>query len=90
MTNQEKKNKIKALVEGMLKESCEAMLKNVDAALNSGAIDIENWSSEDAPMVTPKTIVSALLEKESHQYKGSGTKYEKQIKKDIERIGYFL
>ena len=90
MTNQEKKNKIKALVEGMLKESCEAMIKNIDTVLKSGVIDVENWDADHYPMILPKTILSALLEKESRQYDAKGTSFEKQMKKDIKAIGYSL
>lgn len=85
-----KKEQIKALAASMLKDSYEAMLKNIDKALDSGAIDIENWSAEHAPMIVPKTIVSALLQRESFQYEGKGTAHEKKIKKDIKNIGYFL
>ena len=38
-----KRDKIKALVVEMLNNSHEAMIKNIDKALNSGAIDIDSW-----------------------------------------------
>ena len=90
MTTQEKKDKIKLLASDMLRESYEAMLKNVDKALNSGVIDIDSWDDSNSPMILPKCIVTAILQKESGQYEGKGTSFEKQIKKDVRNIRYFL
>ena len=73
-----KKEQIKALVTEMLDESHEAMIKNIDKVLNSGAIDIDGW---DEKMILPKTIITAILQKESIQRDGRGTSYEKQVKK---------
>ena len=85
-----KKQKIKELVKDMLIESHKAALKSIDKALNSGCIDIEGWDEENAPMVLPKCIVTAILEDESIQYTGRGTSYEKQVKKKVKNIRYFL
>lgn len=82
-----KKEKIKALVTEMLNESHEAMIKNIDKVLNSGAIDINSW---DEKMVLPKTITTAILQKESIQRDGRGTIYEKQVKKEVRNILYFI
>ena len=85
-----KNDKIKKLVADMLKESQAAMVKKIDAALNSGAIDIEVWDENSNPMILPKCIVTAILENESKQYEGKGTSFEKQIKKEVKNIRYFL
>lgn len=85
-----KKAEIKKLVAEMLQDSQEAMLKNLEKVLTSGAIDIEGWDPDVAPMITPKCIVMALLEQESTQYSGSGTGFQKSIKKEVKNIRYFL
>jgi hypothetical protein len=90
METAEKKEKVKSLVSHMLKESYEAMISKIDKALNSGAIDIDNWDEKNRPMILPKCIVTALLEQESTQYAGSGTSFEKEIKKEVKNIRYFL
>ena len=90
MDTAEKKEKVKSLVSYMLKESYEAMISKIDKALNSGAIDIDNWDEKNRPMILPKCIVTALLEQESTQYTGSGTSFEKEIKKEVKNIRYFL
>ena len=85
-----KKEQIKALVIEMLNESHEAMMKNIDKVLNSGAIDIDGWDEKNAKMVLPKTITTAILQRESVQYEGRGTSHEKQVKKEVRNILYFL
>ena len=90
MKHQEKKEKIKSIVEDMLNEAHEAMIKKVDKVLNSGAIDIDSWDEENAPMITPKCIVTAILQNESTQYEGKGTSYEKKVKKEVKNIRYYI
>lgn len=90
MTTAEKKEKIKGLVSDMLKESYEAMLKKIDKALNSGAVDIDKWNDKINPMILPKCIVTAILENESTQYLGIGTSFEKEVKKEVKNIRYFI
>ncbi len=85
-----KKKKIKVLVKSMLKMSQKAMLENIDKALNCGALDIDNWSDKESPMILPKIIISTLLESESIQYQGKGTSFEKKIKKEIKNLKYFI
>ena len=74
----------------MLNESHEAMKKRIDTVLNSGAINIDKWEKDTAPMILPKCILTAILEHQSTQYDGKGTSYQKQIKKEIKNIRYFL
>lgn len=88
--NTNKKEKIKSLVAEMLKDSYEAMLKKIDTAIDSGAVNINDWDEKNAPMILPKCIVMAIMERENLQYSGRGTGYEKQIKKQVNSIRYYL
>lgn len=85
-----KKEKIRSLVVEMLNESHEAMIKNVEKALNSGAIDTEQWGERTNKMIIPKCIVTAILQKEAEQYEGKGTSFEKQVKREVKNIRYFI
>ena len=85
-----KKEKIKSLVADMLKESYENMIKKIDTAINSGAVDIESWDESSNPMILPKCIVTAILQNESKQYEGKGTSFENIVKKEVKNLRYFL
>lgn len=84
------KEQIAELVKEMLNESHEAMIKKIDKVLNSGCVDVESWSKDNSPMILPKCIVTAILQNESTQYEGKGTSFEKQVKKEVKNIRYFL
>jgi hypothetical protein len=86
----EKKEQIAELVKELLNESHKSMLENIDKVLNSGCIDVESWDKENSPMILPKCIATAILKRESMQYEGKGTSFEKQIKKEVNNIRYFL
>jgi len=90
MKTEEKKNNIKLLAEDMLKQSFNDMIKKIEKVLNSGAIDIDSWNKNNKPMIIPKCIVTAILQDESTQYEGKGTSFEKQIKKEVKNIRYFI
>ncbi len=90
MERQEKKIKIKSLVEDMLKDSYDNMIKNVEKAINSGAIDIDGWDENTSPMILPKIILTAILQDESGQYSGRGTSFENKVKKEVKNLRYFL
>ena len=90
MNTADKKKKIKQLAIDMLKESQEAQLKLVEKALNSGALDIDAWDENDKPMILPKIIVTAVLQRESQQYEAKGTSYEKKVKKEVNNLKIFL
>ena len=90
MERDEKKQKIKALVDEMLEISRKDMSKKIDRILNSGSLDIDNWREDYNPMILPKIIITALLQNESTQYDGSGTSFEKEIKKEVKNLSYFL
>ena len=90
MNTADKKNKIRQIAIDMLKESQEAQLKLVEKALNSGALDIDAWDENDKPMILPKIIVTAVLQRESQQYEAKGTSYEKKVKKEVNNLKIFL
>lgn len=90
MTLAEKRIIIKAHVEDMLNGSRLEMLRKIDRVLDSGVIDIDEWDENTNPMILPKCIVTALLQNEATQYDGKGTSFEKQIKKDVKNISYYL
>lgn len=90
MEAQTKREKIKSLVLDMLKESYEAMIKKTDKVLNSGSVSIEDWDEKSSPMILPKCIVTAILQNESTQYEAKGTSFEKQVRKEVRNIRYFL
>lgn len=90
MTTQEKKDEIKSLVMELLETSRENMIKNIDKALRSVAIDIDGWDERYAKFKLPKTIATAILEQEATNWDGTGTGYEKEIKKEVKNIRYFL
>lgn len=84
MNNQEK---IESLAIEMLEQSFEAMKAKITKAVRSGAIDAESW---DGKYLIPKAIVAAVLESESWQYLGRNTSFEKQVKKEVKNIQYFI
>lgn len=90
MTEAKKKREIKKLVKFMLKQSHEEAVKKIDKAINSGALNIEDWSAENSPMVLPKTITLAILEDEARQYEGRGTNVQKTVRKEANNLKYFL
>lgn len=85
-----KKKQIQKLAKEMLKESYAAQLKKVEKIIESGAIDSESWDENSNKMLLPKAIVTAILEHEADQFSGRGTGHEKNQKKEIRNIKYFL
>ncbi len=88
MANLTDKNrkKIKKLAVDILKDSFKHQLAKIDKALDSGAVDIGGWDENYNPAILPKCIVVAVLNSEASQLDGKGTKFEKQLKKDVKRI----
>lgn len=86
----DKKAEVKQHVLDMLEQSYEAMKKQVDKALTCGAIDVESWEADNNPMVIPKVIVTAILQREATQYEAKGTSFEKQIRKQVKNLRYFI
>lgn len=86
----DKREKIKKLAVDMLNESYQEALKNIDKALDSGAVNIEEWDSERNFMLLPKSIVIAVLNNESKQYSVKGTSFEKLVAKEIKNIERFI
>ena len=87
---QAKKNKIKKLVKEMLINSNYEMLKKIDKALNSGAVDVESWDENNNSMILPKIILIAILENEADQYKATGTVFENEVKKGVRYLRYMI
>jgi hypothetical protein len=90
MNTTDKKQSIKNRVEELLKDSYIDAQKKIDKAINSGAIDIENWDPNYNSWILPKIIVTAILENASQDYQGKGTEFEKQIKKEVNNLKLFL
>lgn len=84
------KEQIAELVKEMLNQSHKVMLKKIDKVLNSGGVDTETWNKYDSPMILPRCIIVAILQDESTQYEAKGTSFEKEMKKEIRNIRYFL
>jgi len=83
-----KKEQVKKLVSEMIQESAKSMESKIDHLLSSGCIDIESWDIKQNPMVLPKTIVVAMLERESKQYRHPSKTREQN--KDIKNYSYYL
>jgi hypothetical protein len=90
MNTQEKKDAIRTHVEDMLKQSHEAMIKKIDRILNCGAVDVDSWEPDAAPIILPMCIVVALLETEARQYDGRGTSFERRVAKEVRNIRHFI
>lgn len=90
MTREEKRDKINRLVFDMLSASYQHMVRKIDEVLDSGSVDVDGWDEDNAPMTLPKCIVTAILKRESEQYEGKGTDFEKQIKKTSNNIKHFI
>lgn len=91
MKTQAKKTKIKKLVKELLKESHKAQIKKIETALNSGSLDLENWDHENNSMILPKIITTAILEDAAvRHYTAKGTSFERQIKKEVKNLRYFI
>lgn len=86
----EQKEKIKALVIELLNTSHEAMINKIERAINCGAIDIESWDENNSPMIIPKIIATAILERESTQWSAKGTSFEKKIKREVKNLRYYI
>jgi len=81
-----KRDKVKALAIEMIKNSQKSLEALVEKALNSGALDVDEWDENSNPMILPKCIVIAVLEEEADQYKAKGTSFEKQMKKEVKNL----
>ena len=91
MTTNQKKAVIKKYVKDMMKESHKVMIKRIDKALNSGAIDIDAYDPHNNFMILPRVILIAILESEADQYKpGAGSYWHRPMKKEVNNIRYFI
>ena len=86
-----KREKLKEAILGCLSESVEAIkTKTLDKALDSGAININDWDEENSPMILVKGIIIGILKSEAEQYSAKGTNFEKQVKGIANRIQVYL
>lgn len=85
-----KKAKIQRLAKQILKSANEAALKKIEKLLESGAIDVEKWDANNAPMLLPKAMIAAILLSEAEQLDGKGTSFEKKQKKEIKNFRCFI
>ena len=86
----DKKKRIEEICNEMLENSMEAMKDQIQKALHSGALDVDNWNENYNPMIIPKTIMIAVLKNEAEQYSGKGTSFEKQINRDVKNLINFI
>ena len=85
-----KDEKIKAIVAQMIDNSVVIMKSNIDKALSCGALDVDSWDEKFNPMILPKVIAIAVLQREAEQYDGKGTCFEKQVKKEVKNLRCFI
>lgn len=87
-----KKNKaaIKKLTNQLLKEAITGIKKKIDKSLNCGALDVNSFDPENNPYVMPKTILIAAMESEADQWKGHNTSFDKEVKKGVKNLKYFI
>lgn len=84
------KEQIAKLVKELLTASHESMLNKIDKVVASNCIDTEGWSKDGNSMILAKCIAIAILQDESTKYEAKGTSFERQIKKEVNNIRYFI
>lgn len=82
--------KLEKIISEMIDSSAIEMKRKIRKALTCGALDISTWDENGSSMLLPKVVVRALLLDESEQYSARGTKYEKEMKREVENLGCFL
>lgn len=60
------KEQLREKTEQLIRESAERMCANINKAINSGAIDLDDYEDN---YELPKIVLGALLRNESFQYK---------------------
>ncbi len=90
MTPGEKRANIKSLAIDLLNQSHKMMLTKIEKALNSSAIDINEWDENYDKMILPKAIIMAVLQAEAESYNASGTRFEKEMKKTAKNLLHFI
>ncbi len=90
MTTTEKKERVRALVLEMLEDAHKWMLADVERIIHCSAIDIDAWDAGTNPMVLPKTIIAAALQKQAANFDGNGTSFATQVQKDVRNIRRFV
>lgn len=85
-----KKHAILALVEELLNDSRERQTELAIKAINSGALDIDNWNPKCDHMIIPKIIAITVLEDEANSIRPNGTSHEKYVNKEIYNLKLFI
>lgn len=82
--------KINSLALGLLENSIVALKAKIEKALNSSGVDLDAWSPTNNPMILPKSILIAVLESEADEYKCDGTSFEKEVKRNVKALRYYI
>ena len=90
MAEKTNKEKIEELALSTLDIAIQNMKKQVKRAIDSGALNIDDWDINVNPMILPKIIVKAILEDEATQYEARGTAFEKEVKKEVKNLKLFI
>ena len=91
MTKTEKKDAIKKHINNMLKDLMNTYIpRKIDIALKCGVLDIDSWEPDITPMIIPKTILVAALNGAADQYYPHGCGVEKQVKRDVKNLGFYI
>lgn len=86
------KQKVKELSMEILSYIVSEMEKDIDRAINSGALDISKWDENVKPMVIPKSIVLVLITKQTYNttLNGKNTSLEKLVKSNVKNLLNFI
>lgn len=90
MTTADKKQAIKNHCIELLTDAAPHVLKLIDKAINSSAIDADSWEPDSNPMIIPKNILQAVFEATADQYSLSGTSFARESRKTVKNLKYFL
>lgn len=85
------KEKIEQITKELLQESCKDMEVKIKRAINSGAIDTDEWDENNNSFIIPKSILIAVLTSEADDYMPrQGSLFEKEMKSNIKNLKYFI
>ena len=89
MNQQQKLAKIRlqAITHSFFTEDCIPEIKRlIQKAINSPAIDLEEYADTSAPAILPKSVLIAVFQSMADQYSPKGTSYEKEVKKNVQNL----
>lgn len=85
-----KEQKIEKLCLDMLETSIVDIKARIKKAIDSGAVDVEEWDEKINPYLLPKAIMIAIFERETNLYRPTGTSFEKEVNKEAKNIELFI